>query len=194
MSKHKTAEHYALAYDWFLALRGDTTLKNIAKTIDVDYRTVRDWAKASEPVTRGPNPYKLDIAKEILDKGLGYTEAAKVSGISRGILSKKFPGMQQDSKFHARNLRVRMSQEDIARMEQLLDDGASYAEVARTIGCSARAVARYFPNRGWTEDQTVEFMTMMRKTTKQTSWNKITGEKQAQERANIRWNKEKTKS
>ncbi|HEY2066352.1 MAG TPA: helix-turn-helix domain-containing protein [Gemmatimonadaceae bacterium] len=35
----------------------------------------------------------------------------------------------------------------------LLDDGASYEEVARTIGRSAHAVRLAFPGRGWTREQ-----------------------------------------
>lgn len=37
--------------------------------------------------------------------------------------------------------------------EQLLDEGAPYAEVARTIGCEWHAVKERFPGRGWTRTQ-----------------------------------------
>ena len=40
---YQSREHYELAYDWFLALRGDTTLRNIAKIIGVKERTVQNW-------------------------------------------------------------------------------------------------------------------------------------------------------
>lgn len=38
----------------------------------------------------------------------------------------------------------------IHRARQLLDDGASYKEVARTIGCANKSVRYRFPGRGWT--------------------------------------------
>src|SRR5690606_19285746 len=36
---------------------------------------------------------------------------------------------------------------------QLLDDGCSYAEVARTVGASATTIAAHFPGKGWTPIQ-----------------------------------------
>lgn len=40
-----------------------------------------------------------------------------------------------------------------AEMGRLLDDGLSYLEVARTVGCGPATVARRFPGRGWTHSQ-----------------------------------------
>ena len=44
----------------------------------------------------------------------------------------------------------RISAEKLARAEELLDDGCSYKEAARTVGISTWAITHYFPGRGWT--------------------------------------------
>lgn len=41
----------------------------------------------------------------------------------------------------------------VARMRQLLADGASYAETARTVGVDASTVRRYLPGYGWSAQQ-----------------------------------------
>lgn len=41
--------------------------------------------------------------------------------------------------------------------DRLLRDGASYAETARTVGVDPQTVANWFPGRGWTSQQVVEF-------------------------------------
>lgn len=49
------------------------------------------------------------------------------------------------------------------RAEQMLDDGAPYAEVARTLGVSQHQVANRFPGRGWTLEQRSEWASFLRK-------------------------------
>lgn len=45
----------------------------------------------------------------------------------------------------------------------LLDEGASFADVARTIGVSRRTIYRWFPDREpWTRSQVVEHISMTR--------------------------------
>lgn len=48
---------------------------------------------------------------------------------------------------------VRLTAEQLRRATEMLDDGASASEVARTIGCSQSAVINRFPGRGWTPEQ-----------------------------------------
>lgn len=43
--------------------------------------------------------------------------------------------------------------ESLATAGRLLDDGASFTEVGRTLGCSPEAVSKHFPGRGWTHQQ-----------------------------------------
>jgi DNA invertase Pin-like site-specific DNA recombinase len=48
---------------------------------------------------------------------------------------------------------IPLTPQQIARAAQLLDDGCSICETARTIGCSEGTIARRFPGRGWTKEQ-----------------------------------------
>jgi hypothetical protein len=51
----------------------------------------------------------------------------------------------------------RLTDEQLAAAEALLDDGAAYIEAGRTIGAAGRTVARHFPGRGWTQSQAAEY-------------------------------------
>ena len=46
---------------------------------------------------------------------------------------------------------------ELSRCLSLLEDGASYNEVARTIGRSVGVVARRFPGFGWTAEEQRDF-------------------------------------
>ncbi len=50
----------------------------------------------------------------------------------------------------------------VAKAEAMLEDGCSYKEVARTLGCSHVWVARRFPGRGWTRSQGAAFANVIR--------------------------------
>lgn len=56
-----------------------------------------------------------------------------------------------------------LTADELARAAQLLDDGASFAEVARSIGRSTHALRNHFPGRGWTHAQVVEFAVTVRR-------------------------------
>jgi hypothetical protein len=45
----------------------------------------------------------------------------------------------------------------------LLRDGASYTEVARTVGVDRKQVSKKFPGYGWTKQQGIEFREMKKK-------------------------------
>lgn len=57
-------------------------------------------------------------------------------------------------------------QEYHIRAEQLLDDGASYNEVARTLGTSSRWPARHFPGRGWSQEDTGRYSSAVKQAQK----------------------------
>lgn len=46
-----------------------------------------------------------------------------------------------------------VSAADLDTARRLLDEGASYCEVARTIGTTSSTVARHLPGRGWSPEQ-----------------------------------------
>ena len=83
-----------------------------------------------------------------IGKLMGLTERSivrirKASGISRPFA----PRVNDDEK---------------TAMRELLDDGVSYAEAARTVGRSPWTVARNFPGRGWTRQQIDDALTARR--------------------------------
>lgn len=48
------------------------------------------------------------------------------------------------------------------RAKELLDDGASYSEVARTVGASITQISRWHPGRGWDGHTCTEYATLCR--------------------------------
>lgn len=56
--------------------------------------------------------------------------------------------------------RITPEEWDIA--ERLLDEGASYSEAGRTIGVWGCTVGKHFPGRGWSEEESIAFATMVR--------------------------------
>lgn len=50
-----------------------------------------------------------------------------------------------------------LTEDELSIAAAMLDDGASYAEVGRTIGRPLETVRNRFPGRGWTRAQTHEF-------------------------------------
>jgi len=53
-----------------------------------------------------------------------------------------------------------LSDEQVERARQMLDDGASYAEIHRTLG---HAFNDRIPGRGWTREQTIEYVRATRR-------------------------------
>ncbi|WQY91189.1 helix-turn-helix DNA binding domain protein [Mycobacterium phage Benzema] len=51
---------------------------------------------------------------------------------------------------------VAMTKEQLARAEELLNEGCSYLEVSRTIGIAEFSIRLKFPGRGWTQEQKAE--------------------------------------
>ena len=51
---------------------------------------------------------------------------------------------------------------EVLRAGRLLEDGASYAEVARSVGWDAKTVARHFPGRGWARDECLDLARAVR--------------------------------
>lgn len=50
-----------------------------------------------------------------------------------------------------------VTQERLAEAKRLLDDGASRAEVQRTLHISQRTMREHFPGCGWSNDDALEF-------------------------------------
>ncbi|MFA4083637.1 helix-turn-helix domain-containing protein [Mycobacteroides salmoniphilum] len=56
-----------------------------------------------------------------------------------------------------------MSPEELEQAQVMLDDGASYHEVGRSLGRSPGTIQRHFPGCSWTQDQITAHAVVMRK-------------------------------
>ena len=52
--------------------------------------------------------------------------------------------------------RQQVSDEQIEAMRSMVKDGASHADIARTVGVSRVTVAHHFPGTGWSRQQIAE--------------------------------------
>lgn len=55
------------------------------------------------------------------------------------------------------------TEQEIATIESMLDDGCSYAEVARAVGRDMCWISKRWPGRGWTPQQAAEYLACLRK-------------------------------
>lgn len=90
-------------------------------------------------------------------QGLSVAEIARLTGFHRRTIERA-----RARAGIAGPTPTSMGSEEIARAEQMLADGASYREVARTIGVCWTTVRRHFPGRGWTPQQAAEYRTALR--------------------------------
>lgn len=90
----------------------------------------------------------------------GYTDqeiAARLGISDRTVLrDRKAAGL------HLRATPRPLTPEEHARTVAMLDDGASYKEIARTIGRSANTIKRAFPGYSWTQAQMFEYRMALR--------------------------------
>ena len=49
-----------------------------------------------------------------------------------------------------------------ARVEAMFEDGCSQREIARTLGIAPVTIRRHYPGRGWTKQQTRDYLRMLR--------------------------------
>lgn len=55
-----------------------------------------------------------------------------------------------------------LTEQELATVEEMLADGASLSEAARTVGRSVHTLFRRFKGRGWTAQQVGEYLQMLR--------------------------------
>lgn len=85
---------------------------------------------------------------ELSHRGVPVAEIASQLGISQTHVYRI-----RAQRIGAKTPRRNLSAEEIATAQRLLDEGASYAEVARTLGRERSVIRRRFPGCGWTPQQ-----------------------------------------
>lgn len=86
-----------------------------------------------------------------------YADAARILGVSVDTVSRyaKRGGVVQ-----TRGRAIDPAR--LVRLEAMLDEGLSFAEIHRTEGADMETLRRYFPGRQWTTAQRVEFQRTLR--------------------------------
>jgi len=107
--------------------------------------------------------YDWDLVVELALQGCSTTVIADKLGISERQVQR----IRVERHANATPRTPLLTDEDVARAGQMLDDGASYAEVQRTLGHTFETIARRFPGRGWTKAQIGEYNSATRRLRKQ---------------------------
>jgi hypothetical protein len=58
--------------------------------------------------------------------------------------------------------RLNLTDERLANIERMIEDGMSFKEIHRTEGVDMETMKKYFPGRGWTHAQAAEYRRMLR--------------------------------
>lgn len=114
------------------------------------------------PHTREANAARRAQVVELTRAGHSAAEIAVILGITeRRVTSHRSEaGIAQPP-------RDPLTADQLARAAELLDDGCSYNEVARTIGCGYSVIRRRFPGRGWPPGKAASLMQFERRALRQ---------------------------
>jgi DNA-binding CsgD family transcriptional regulator len=95
---------------------------------------------------------RWDRVVELTFRGVSAAEIAHQLGITERTVFRI-----RRQRMVARCTPLRFTDDEIASAEQMLADGASIAEVARSLGRSPNTVNKRFRGRGWSKVQCAEF-------------------------------------
>lgn len=57
----------------------------------------------------------------------------------------------------------RVAETTLERMRDMVDDGCSFHEIARTLGVDRRTITRHFPGHQWTQSQGAVYRNLRKK-------------------------------
>jgi DNA-binding NarL/FixJ family response regulator len=95
---------------------------------------------------------RWDRVLDLSRRGVPIEQIAEQLGISVTHVS-RIRARQRKSKQSRRSFTA----EEIVIIEEMLNDGCSYAEVARTINRAPKSIRRRWPGRGWDKTACAEF-------------------------------------
>lgn len=119
----------------------------------------RAYAGVEAPSRLG-RPIKCDVEQVVALTRAGYT--AEQIGQLLGVNERTVVRHRVAQKI-AQPRPVPLSESEKRQALAFLDDGASAAEVARTLGRSPRAIREAFPGRAWTRQQVHEYISATRR-------------------------------
>lgn len=99
---------------------------------------------------------RLPEFKELQRLGYSAAQIAERMGVTDRTVTRwrKNAGL---TKPIAENVGRPVADERLDAAARLLEDGAPYAEVCRTLGMNSRTVRKYFPGHTWTAEQSGQF-------------------------------------
>lgn len=103
--------------------------------------------------------YDYDYIIELLGKGMLYSEIARRVGCSERVVDRivaKHPELSRGP------VNPPLTDAELARAKEMLEDGASYTEVSRTLGRNGRNLQRRLPGYSWTPEQVLEHARLIR--------------------------------
>jgi len=154
-----TQQHYELAYEWFLELRGDHTYAEIERMTGVSKKTLSRWnskgrTKRTYHNTQHLEQEILDEIKHMLDDGCSHMEIERTLHVSTGTIRKYFPGtawtLDQRIQFMTdiRNITKPKRGIDSTRLmkaKRLFQEGYTIPEVGRRVAVSPHTLRKYYP-------------------------------------------------
>lgn len=114
--------------------------------------------KSLPDITREAVRRREDMIVALSREGCRVAEIAALLGITERTVTRA-----RSRRGIARPSYPQLTDDEIARAKQLLDDGASVAEAARSIGRTDHAIHRALPGRGWTPQQVHQFIAETRR-------------------------------
>lgn len=107
----------------------------------------------------GRRPYALDELLRLWDSGLTQKQVASRLGVSERTVQRalRAAGAPKSQLYYPG---LTEAQHEVIRAR--LDEGWSYAEIARTYGHGRHVLAKHYPGRGWTREQRGRYGNMRR--------------------------------
>ena len=102
-------------------------------------------------MSRKTPPELRDRVVELKCRGASTSVIIDATGVGERTIYRilRDAGMGKDPNY--------MSQDEVDRAREMLEDGASYMEVARTLGRSHSTIKRNLPGYTWSPEQAGEF-------------------------------------
>lgn len=129
------------------------TNRLVGKAFGVPAEVVARWREHySLPASTAKSVGKVRISrervKELTEQHVSLSRQARILGCTPKQISR----IKHELKLTKPAAKA-YPPEMYTKVEKMLDDGASYLEVQKTLGPSLRWLAKRFPGRGWTKKQ-----------------------------------------
>jgi hypothetical protein len=98
------------------------------------------------------NPERRARVIELTRQGHSASAIAAFTGITKRSVTR----IRSDMGVAQPPSGLPLTDDEMRRAAELLDDGCSYGETARTLGRNCETIRRHFPGRGWTRAECAE--------------------------------------